>query len=275
MFHLSYDAKHKVLLSSFSGTYGSEDITLRDSAVRRFVAKSGLCHGIMDLSAVDYITVSLDLLISRSHQPAILQGHQRVIVAPRDPALSFARLVAAHQLFARKEEPALVASMPEAYDVIGISEPKFDQVPSDAAAQRERLLHELLRNVDKATTDGAWESFTSSLQRVIGRRSGLWRNITLTDLLNVELGRSVLLETDVRTSCASCRQAFLLYDCSIVSGRTTTYVCPNCRAWMVKITSIAPTEAASSKGYVLGVFEFATRTDLHIAGARLPRTESS
>jgi hypothetical protein len=63
MFRLSYDIEHKLLLSSFSGAYGPEGVTLRDGAVRRFVAKSGLCHSIMDFSAVSRITVSLDFLI--------------------------------------------------------------------------------------------------------------------------------------------------------------------------------------------------------------------
>jgi hypothetical protein len=82
MFHLSFDAEHKILLSSFSGTYSPDDITLRDGAVRRFVARNGLVNGIMDFSAVDRISVSIDLLIERSHQPPILRGRQRVIVAP-------------------------------------------------------------------------------------------------------------------------------------------------------------------------------------------------
>src|SRR4051794_40804753 len=147
MFHLSFDLKHKVLLSSFSGTYGPEDITLRDGAVRRFVARHGLCRGIMDYTAVDQITVSLDLLIRRAHEPAILGGHQRVIVAPSDPGLSFNRLVAAHQLYARKEEPLLVSSMPEACRAIGVSAPHFQRIPPDAADGRERLLHEVLRRI--------------------------------------------------------------------------------------------------------------------------------
>jgi len=95
MFDLAYDAKHSVLLSRFFGTYSPADIELRDNAVRRFVAKSGLVRGLMDYSAVDAIDVPLDLLIQRAHQPGILTGHQRVIVAPSEPAYSFNRLVAA------------------------------------------------------------------------------------------------------------------------------------------------------------------------------------
>ena len=131
MFDLAYDAKHSVLLSRFSGTYSPADIALRDNAVHRFVAKNGLVRGLMDYSAVDSIDVPLDLLIQRAHQPGILTGHQRVIVAPSEPAYSFNRLVAAHQLFARKAEPVLVRSVSDAFGLLRMIDLAFSPIGLD------------------------------------------------------------------------------------------------------------------------------------------------
>jgi hypothetical protein len=113
----------------------------------------------LDYSAVDEITVPLDMLIRRSHEPPILGGRQRVIVAPNDPALSFNRLVAALQLYARKEEPLRVSSLRDAYLAIGVSAPHFHPVPEDVATDRERVLQAVLRDIGQATTDANWKSF--------------------------------------------------------------------------------------------------------------------
>jgi hypothetical protein len=268
MFRLSFDPKHNVLLSSFSGTYGPEDISVRDGAVRRFVARHGPCHGIMDYSAVDQITVPLDMLIRRSHEPPILGGRQRVIVAPNDPALSFNRLVAAHQLYARKEEPIIVSSLRDAYLAIGVSAPHFHPVPEDVAADRERVLHAVLRDIGQATTDPNWESF------LLARPNKPAKHIALSDVLNIALGRSALTEADLRAACNRCREAFLLHQAPVLTGRATTYLCPTCRMWMVKVTSLRPADAERAAGYVLGGFEITAQSDLHIAGVRLPRPAS-
>ena len=112
-------------------TYSPADIALRDNAVRRFVAKNGLVRRLMDYSAVDSIDVPLDLLIQRAHQPGILTGHQRVIVAPGEPTYSFKRLVAAHQLFARKAEPVLVRSISDAFGLLRMIDPAFSPIGLD------------------------------------------------------------------------------------------------------------------------------------------------
>jgi hypothetical protein len=271
MFHLSFDAEHRVLLSSFSGTYAPDDITLRDGAVRRFVAANGLVNGIMDFSAVDRISVSMDLLIERSHQPPILRGRKRVIVAPDEPALAFNRLVAAHQLYARKEEPALVRSMREACGILGVLTPRFVPLPPDAASRRERVLHRAIQELGRITTDDAWSSFGPIFGRLVGRSPLRSKNITLSDLVNGELRRSALQDADIRAYCPSCRQALILADCPIVAGRTTLYLCPTCQEWVVRMAFLGWSNVSAGEGYVIGQFDVMARADLHLAGVRLPR----
>jgi hypothetical protein len=271
MFHLAFDAEHNVLLSSFSGTYSPDDITLRDGAVRRFVARNGLVHGIMDFSAVDRINVSMDLLIERSHQPPILRGRRRVIVAPDEPALTFNRLVAAHQLYARKEEPALVRSMREACSILGVFAPRFVPLRPDAASRRERVLHSVVQELGRITKDDAWHSFAANFERLVGRSPLRSKNITLSDLVNVELRRSALQDADIRAYCPSCRQALILANCPIKAGRTTLYLCPTCEDWLVRMAFMGWSDASTGEGYVIGEFDVTARTDLHLAGVRLPR----
>ena len=57
MFQLLHDPRHNVLLTRFSGTYVATDISLRDKAVGRFVARNGLARGIMDYSAVEAVDI--------------------------------------------------------------------------------------------------------------------------------------------------------------------------------------------------------------------------
>jgi hypothetical protein len=272
MFRLSFDAKHKVLLSSFSGTYGADDITLRDNAVRRFVGRNGDVNGIMDFSAVDHITVSMDLLIQRSHQPPILHG-QRVIVAPDEPALAYTRLVAAHQLYARRIEPALVRSMREAYGILGIAEPQFVAVAPDAAAGRERVLQDVLRSVDRVTSERTGGAPPGALQRLSGRLPSRSKHIALSDLFNAALGRNALGDAEIRTYCPSCRRASPLSWCRLVPGSTTAYLCPTCSAMNVAIAFVETAATMDPKGYVLGNFEIRSVAELHIAGVRLPASE--
>jgi hypothetical protein len=278
MFDLAYDAKHSVLLSRFSGTYSPADIALRDNAVRRFVAKNGLVRGLMDYSAVDSIDVPLDLLIQRAHQPGILTGHQRVIVAPGEPTYSFNRLVAAHQLFARKAEPMLVRSVSDAFGVLRMVDPAFSPIRPDRADHLDRVLDDVLRQL--AAVVGARslddEIIEATLQRVVGRglSARVVGHITLSEVLNASLRSKVLRDSGIRSQCCDCGARRPLSWMSMSAGRVTTYSCPVCGGWLVKLSQIGKTVPADSSGYVLGGFNVVSRVTLDIWGVKLPKTES-
>src|SRR6188474_1675402 len=84
VFQLLHDQRHNVLLTRFSGVYVSTDISLRDKAVARFVARNGLARGVMDYTAVEAVDIPIEVVVERSSQPPILPGQARVIVAPRE-----------------------------------------------------------------------------------------------------------------------------------------------------------------------------------------------
>jgi hypothetical protein len=278
MFDLAYDAKHSVLLSRFSGTYSPADITVRDNAVRRFVAKNGLVRGLMDYSAVDAIDVPLDLLIQRAHQPGILAGHQRVIVAPSEPAYSFNRLVAAHQLFARKAEPVLVRSVSDAFGVLRVVDPAFSQIRPDRADHLDQVLHDVLRQLAEVVQARSLgdEMVEATLQRLVGRPvfAPLLGHITLSEVLNASLRSKVLRDSAIRCQCCDCGAQRPLSWMSMSAGRVTTYSCPACGAWLLKLTLIRNALPAHASGYVVVGFEIRSRVTLDIWGVELPKTES-
>ena len=277
MFDLAYDAKHSVLLSRFSGAYSPADIALRDNAVRRFVAKNGLVRGLMDYSAVDSIDVPLDLLIQRAHQPGILTGHQRVIVAPSEPAYSFNRLVAAHQLFARKAEPVLVRSVSDAFGALRMIDPAFSPIGVDKADHLDRVLYGVLRLLAEVVRARSLddEIVEATLKRVVGRAlSPPVGHITLSEVLNASLRSKVLRDSGIRSQCCDCGARRPLSWMSMSAGRVTTYSCPVCGGWLVRLSQIGNTVSADASGYVVGGFEIVSRVTLDIWGVKLPKTES-
>lgn len=278
MFDLAYSAKDRVLLSRFCGTYSPEDITIRDSAVRRFVAKNGLVRGLMDFTAVESVSVPLDALIRRAHQPGILSGQQRVIIAPSEPAYSFNRLVAAHQLYARKVEPVLVRSGHEAYDVLGLLEPAFLPLDRDKAARLDRVLYDVLRELDKVVTARALheETVERTLRRVADRLPPSRRlvgHISVSEVFNASLRSKVLRDSRIQCVCCDCDASLSLSWTSISAGRTTTYSCPSCHGWLVRLGHLKGTEAINPSGYALAGFEVVSRVALDILGVQLPKTE--
>jgi hypothetical protein len=277
MFDLGYDAKHGVLLSRFFGKYSPADITIRDNAVRRFVTKNGSARGLMDFSAVDSIDVPLDLLIRRAHEPGIL-GHQRVIVAPSELTYSVQRVVAAHQLYARKAEPVLVRSLGEAYDILEIIHPAFSPIAFDRARFLDGVLHNVLDQLAEAVRRRSLDDATvgATAQRALGRRlmPPLPRHITLSDVFNAALRTKVLRDPLIRAQCRDCAAGLPLHSMSISPGRVTTYSCPVCNSWIVKFSQIDGTVPIETSGYVVGTFEVVPRVALDILGVHVPATET-
>src|SRR6185437_6733181 len=268
MFDLACDAKHSVLLSRFFGTYSPAYIELRDNAVRRFVAKNGLVRGLMDYSAVDAIDVPLDLLIQRAHQPGILTGHQRVIIAPSGPAYSFNRLVAAHQLFARKVEPVLVRSVSDAFGVLRMIDPAFLPIGLDKADRLDRILNDILRQLTEVvrTRSLGDEIVEATLQRVVGRArfAPIGTHITLSEVLNASLGSKVLRDSGIRSQCCDCDARSPLSWMSTSPGRVTTYSCPACGGWLLKLSQIGNEVLTDASGYVVNGFDIVSRVALDI-----------
>ena len=148
VFQLLHDQRHNVLLTRFSGAYVATDISLRDKAVGRFVARNGLARGIMDYSAVEAVDIPIEVVVERSSQPPLLPGQARVIVAPREPLWAMNRIFAAHRLFRQGEEPILVRRIEEAYQALSMVDPVFEPVAVDPVSRLEGVTHDVLAGIE-------------------------------------------------------------------------------------------------------------------------------
>src|SRR5215211_6682229 len=261
VFQLFHDQRHNVLLTRFSGTYVATDISLRDKAVGRFVARNGLARGIMDYSTVEAVDIPIEVVVERSSQPPLLPGQARVIVAPREPLWAMNRIFAAHRLFRQGEEPILVRSIEEAYQALSMVDPvsRLEGVAHDVLAgidsshsatdaeERERLRRKMLRMLDTVLERGP------AARKVTA--------ITLSDVLNAMLSRTTVSDADLKTTCTTCNSRLPLSRYTISAGRETTYACPDCGQVMVVLAAAA--EGASPlAGYEMGRFIVRTAGDI-------------
>ena len=289
MFQLLFEPRHRVLLTRIFGTYVQDDIVLRDRAAARFVARHGLMRGLMDFSGVEAVEVPINRLVRRAHEPPVLPGQVRVIVAPDPLTYELNRVVIAHQLYSRKIEPLLVRNLQEAYDALGLTDPKFEPIESDEADQLDDSLTMVLARIDETldvTTAAAKDErhrLRDKLLRLLEAvpvrepavtgRARSRNGITLSDVFNAALNRTAVTDDDLIAVCSQCRRKTTLGLCKVVSGRETTYCCPRCET---VLTTLTPADTAEStrpeNAYRLGAFLVRTAVDLECPGARLPRS---
>jgi hypothetical protein len=128
VFTLAFDRKHRVLLARFSGVFSSQDIEELDREVIAVTAREGSSHGLLDFTGVEAVSVPMSRLLQRSRQPPFSPGYQRVFVVGDGPqALEIARTFAAEQALAGAGNVQIVATLEEAYRLLGLGKhPKFD-----------------------------------------------------------------------------------------------------------------------------------------------------
>lgn len=282
VFHLLHDKRHNVLLTRFSGTYVATDISLRDKAVGRFVARNGLARGIMDFSAVEAVDIAIEAVVDRSSRPGLLRGQARVIVAPREPLWAMNRIFAAHRLFRQGEEPLLVRSIEEAYRALSMVDPVFEPVAIDPPSRLEGVAHDVLAGIDscRGATDAAERErlrrkMLRMLDTVLGRGpvAGHAAAITLSDVLNAMLSRATVSDSDLKTTCTTCKSRRPLSRYTISAGRETTYACPGCGQVVVVLATANDGAGSSLPGYEMGRFIVRTASDIECPGAMLPKCE--
>ncbi|MCW5734561.1 MAG: hypothetical protein KIS73_10560 [Enhydrobacter sp.] len=128
MFILAFDRRHKILRSTVVGVLSSNLLSAWDQAVVAFTAAHGPSHGLIDFTEVAAIAVPLSRLASRGRQPQISPGWERVIVAPRTDLVEWSRIFSEYQGAAGFRPPITVASMDEAYRLLGLTDPIFEPV---------------------------------------------------------------------------------------------------------------------------------------------------
>jgi predicted RNA-binding Zn-ribbon protein involved in translation (DUF1610 family) len=198
-------------------------------------------------------------------------------VAPEEPTFTFNRLVAAHQLYARKVEPLLVRSLRDAYSILGMARPVFEALPPDPVTLRQRTLAKILRELNDMlppavdTLDGALASKALRLFDVAmgGVRS---KFITVGDILAVALSRQQLKDFDISAVCPDCGVTTTLEGCRITRDSITRYSCDGCGALIVKLVFNPNGDGDTPHGYTILPFVVCPAVDLIIAGIRLPKT---
>ena len=283
MFELLFDARHKVLMTRFFGTYVADDIVLRDIAVGRFVARHGLARGILDYTDVEDIDVPMDLVVKRGHAPPMLPGQMRVIVAPDTKTWEMSRLIAALQAYSRKIEPIVVRSLGEAFERMAIVEPRFEPVAEVGLTRWENTVGLALARIDEVQGsaergDEARRQLRTKMLRLFdlvplaGKARPPLRpapTITLSDVLNSSLSRTRVTDADLKACCGGCGAPVSLDTCSIVASRVTSYACPSCDAVLVVLAPAGD----GGPGYPVGGFLVTPTVDLDCLGVRLPKAE--
>ena len=131
MFALFFEHHHRVLMVKVTGVLSSEDIETHDRVVLHFLAGKSDVRAIYDLSGVEALAVPTSKIAQRGQRPAIVTG-RRVVVASGQGSSEFARTIAEEQREANLPEPAIVATLSEAYALLELGRnPVFEPVPLD------------------------------------------------------------------------------------------------------------------------------------------------
>ena len=118
-------------MTRITGVLSSEDLDAHDLTVLLFLA--GLMagaqpvRGLYDFSAVEALAVPISRINQRGQRPAIIEG-QRVVVAPPGAAgAEWAALLAEQRRTAGLSQPTIVATLEDAYRLLGIDNPQVDR----------------------------------------------------------------------------------------------------------------------------------------------------
>lgn len=126
MLRISFERKFRVLLASFSGTFVPADIAFLNARVADVRNSQGPVRGIVDMTAVEVIGVTLDDMTQAARgQPQIMTGQERVYVIPQTLLFGMGRLFGTYQGLAGYIEPHVVRTMLEACKILGLVDPDF------------------------------------------------------------------------------------------------------------------------------------------------------
>ena len=127
-FSLAFDRNQRVVLVSFRGEFGSDDIATLDSAAHAFVAKEGAVHFLLDFTGVKRVSMPDQAIAERAERPPLCPGFKRVVVAPQPEIFGLYCLFAAKQKRLGSDAPIVVRSMQGAVDLLGLRLPAFAPV---------------------------------------------------------------------------------------------------------------------------------------------------
>jgi hypothetical protein len=132
MFTLWFDRASEVVLARFTGVFTTEDFTNYDTAMIQFLSSQGQVGGdrvrtLCDFSAVEAIAVPESRMAEQGSHPPIVR-RLRVVVAPPFASDDFGHSYREQQRTVHGTEPIIVASLEEAYTLLGLKTPRFEAV---------------------------------------------------------------------------------------------------------------------------------------------------
>lgn len=133
---IEFDSQGRIIRVTVHGELTDEGAANLFTTVRKFLASQDVRGGILDLSPVTSLKVSLPTVRSLSKSPPLFKAPQvRVIVAPSDLIFGMARLFQ----ISRSEihsELYVVRTLQEAYDIHALSSPQFLPIEYDSHEAR-------------------------------------------------------------------------------------------------------------------------------------------
>ena len=126
-FEILFDSRQRVLLVRFGNVLSQPAMEAMNAAVERFVGREGPCPGILDLSAVEAVTLPSAFIATLAQRQGVLAGERRAIVAPKDELFGLARMFGAYN-DAGGDRIVVARSLRQAYDALGVSDLDLHQV---------------------------------------------------------------------------------------------------------------------------------------------------
>ena len=132
MFTLWFDRASEVVLARFTGVFTTEDFINYDAAMIHFLGTQGpratdRWRTLCDFSAVEAIAVPESRLAEQGSHPPIVR-QLRVVVAPPFAGDGFGNGYGEQQRTVHGTEPVIVATLKEAYVLLGLDNPQFEAV---------------------------------------------------------------------------------------------------------------------------------------------------
>jgi hypothetical protein len=128
MTRLGIDRAHGVLLVTFAGAVTVESLAVLDDQLKDFIAREGAMATAVDFTAVAAVDIAVSSLANRGRGRPLMPGQSRIFVTADDLLFGLMRLYSTHQDNRGEKAPIIVRSMAEAFELLSLSEPKFEPV---------------------------------------------------------------------------------------------------------------------------------------------------
>ncbi len=132
MFTLWFDRASEIVLARFTGVFTTEDFVGYEAAMIHFLGTQGergtnRVRTLCDFSTIEAVAVPESRMAEQgSHPPVVRQ--LRVVVAPPFAGDDFGHGYLEQQRAVHGTEPVIVASLEEAYVLLGLDDPQFEAV---------------------------------------------------------------------------------------------------------------------------------------------------